>query len=194
VEPKIFTSVSQNLPANTHLVFKTDEGAGGKPVDYIFFGEGAYIKQPWYGASGFQMGLLGLSLFVFLTAVIVYPARGLVRRYYGKAYPGSAQPTSRGARLALWAGWAFALLSVVFWLVFTMMMSNLNQVIFGLPPVMEAIMYVPWILAVLLIGVLLGAVFAWLRKYWTLTGRIFYTVLALMAIAHIWFLSYWNLL
>jgi cellobiose-specific phosphotransferase system component IIC len=75
-----------------------------------------------------------------------------------------------------------------------MMMSNLNQVIFGLPPVMEAIMYVPWILAVLLIGVLLGAVFAWLRKYWTLTGRIFYTVLALAAIAHIWFLSYWNLL
>jgi hypothetical protein len=42
-----------------------------------------------------------------------------------------------------------------------------------------------------LIALLVFAVLAWVRHYWSLGGRIFYTLLALLLT---WALAYWNLL
>jgi hypothetical protein len=36
-------------------------------------------------------------------------------------------------------------------------------------------------------------VLAWVRRYWSLGGRIFYTLLALSAILLTWSLAYWHL-
>jgi hypothetical protein len=196
LEPMVFTAVSPNLPEGTLLVFSggsPGSTSGSDEIQYAFFGDGAYIRQPWYGSNSFHLGLLGLSLVLFLAAVIAYPARGLGRRYYRQAYPPAVPPTPLGARLALWTAWVFALLSLVFWVTFTLIMSDLNSLVFGLPPAVNALMVAPYILAVLVVGMLVFAVLAWVKKYWTLTGRIFYTLLALAAVAHVWFLNYWNL-
>jgi len=174
-------------------VFKEGGTPGEDGIQYAFFGDGAYIRQPWYGTNSFHIGLMGLSLFIFLAAVIAYPARGLVRRHYRKAYPAAVLPSQLGERLALWTGWVLALLSLVFWIVFSLVMSNLNNLVFGLPPAVDVLMVIPYILVVLAAGMLVFAVLAWVKRYWTLTGRIFYTLLALAATAHVWFLNYWNL-
>ena len=39
-----------------------------------------------------------------------------------------------------------------------------------------------------------GAVLAWVRRYWSLGGRISYTLLATLALLLTWALAYWNLL
>ena len=44
------------------------------------------------------------------------------------------------------------------------------------------------------LAILIFAVLAWLRRYWSLGGRIFYSLLALMALLLSWALVYWNLL
>jgi len=194
LEPMVFTSVSGNLPEGTLLVFKAGGAPGEEDTQYAFFFDGAYIRQPWYGANSLHLGLLGLSLFIFLSAVIAYPARGLVRRHYRKTYPDAVPPTPLGERLALWAGWVFALLSLLFWVIFSLVMSDLNSLVFGLPPAVNVLMVIPYVLGVLAAGLLVFAVLAWVKKYWTVSGRIFYTLLALAAAAHMWFLSYWNLI
>ena len=35
---------------------------------------------------------------------------------------------------------------------------------------------------------------AWRHRYWSVAGRLHYSVLALGALAFVWWLSYWNLL
>lgn len=37
-------------------------------------------------------------------------------------------------------------------------------------------------------------VLAWKNRYWSLGGRIHYTMLAVAALANSWFLYYWNLI
>jgi len=50
------------------------------------------------------------------------------------------------------------------------------------------------ICAVLAVLTVLGCLFAWKNRYWRLTGRVHYTLVALVGIGFIWFLYYWNLL
>jgi hypothetical protein len=135
-----------------------------------------------------------VSLVLFLSALIAYPVRGLVRRHYRKAAPQAVPPAPVGERLAAWTGWVFALLSLVFWVIFTLVMGDLNNLIFGLPAAVNVLLAIPYLLAVLAAGMLVFAVLAWTRRYWTVGGRLFYTLLALAAAAQIWFLFFWNLL
>jgi hypothetical protein len=44
------------------------------------------------------------------------------------------------------------------------------------------------------LALLVSAVLAWVRRYWSLGGRIFYTLLAMLALLLTWSLMYWNLL
>jgi hypothetical protein len=38
------------------------------------------------------------------------------------------------------------------------------------------------------------AVLVWKNKYWTVVGRVHYSLVVLAALAFTWFLSYWGLL
>ncbi|RPI35060.1 MAG: class A beta-lactamase-related serine hydrolase [Chloroflexota bacterium] len=191
VEPNVFHPADNELPASSTLVFKPN---GDGTSQYLFFSDMAFIKQPWYGTSGFQMGLLTISLIAALVAFIAIPSRAVVGRYYRKDYPDQDVRSSLGQTIALWAAWVFSIALLVFWVTFFVFMSDLNNVIFGLPPILNALMYVPWLAAVLTLALAAFTVLAWLRGYWTLTGRIAYTLLALVAVVHTWFFMYWNLL
>lgn len=48
--------------------------------------------------------------------------------------------------------------------------------------------------AVLTIGVLIFAFLAWKNKYWSICGRVHYSLIGLASRVFIWFLNYWNLL
>jgi hypothetical protein len=194
VEPWVFSAISENLPADTLLVFAPTEGSADGEIQYAFLGTAAYIKQPWYGSNSLQLGLLGLTLFGFLAAVIAFPIRSLVQRHYRRVAPDTFAPAGRGPRLAAWLVWIFTLLSLVFWIIFFVVMTDLNNVIFGLPPSLDLVLFIPWIMLVLLAGMLVFTFLAWRNKYWTLTGRILYTLLVLLGVAHFWFMNYWSLI
>ncbi len=51
-----------------------------------------------------------------------------------------------------------------------------------------------YVLGALALVIVVFAVLAWVRRYWSRGGRIFYSVLALMALLLTWVLLYWNLL
>jgi hypothetical protein len=193
-QPGIFRSTSESLPADTRLVFKADPGGDGNDIRYAFFGSGAYIKQPWYGSSSFQYLVIGLSLVCFLAAAIALPAGALLQRRYRNSSLDSSSVETGGARLARWTGLLLALLSLAFWVVFFILTSDLNSLTFGLPPLAKAVLLLPWVILPLTGLIVIFAWLAWRRKYWTRTGRVLYTILAVAGVAHVWFLVYWNLL
>jgi hypothetical protein len=52
----------------------------------------------------------------------------------------------------------------------------------------------PIVGAVLGIGVLIFAFLAWKKKYWTVYGRLHYSLILLSGLVFLWLLNYWNLL
>jgi hypothetical protein len=138
--------------------------------------------------------VIGLSLVIFLGAAIGLPSGALLQRRSRSAPAGSSSGDFRGARLALCAGLLLALLSLAFWVVFFILTSDLNSLSFGLPPLAKAVLFLPWVVLPLTGVIMIFAWLAWMRKYWTRTGRVLYSILAAAGVAHIWFLVYWNLL
>jgi hypothetical protein len=56
------------------------------------------------------------------------------------------------------------------------------------------VLTLPIILGLLALIISIFAVLAWKNRYWSLGGRIHYTLLAAAAMANSWFLYYWNLI
>jgi hypothetical protein len=72
--------------------------------------------------------------------------------------------------------------------------SDPNEIAFGLPRLLRAALVLPVVAAVLTVLSLLFLVRAWLKGYWSVGGRIFYSLVALFAVAFLAVLRYWNLL
>jgi hypothetical protein len=47
---------------------------------------------------------------------------------------------------------------------------------------------------VLTIGALAYTTLAWMKGYWGIAFRTYYTLVTVAAVAFVWFLNYWNLL
>ncbi len=150
----------------------------------------AGLRSPWYASQGFGIGLLAACLILFLTGIFAAP----VGLFGPRVKPPEAEPYRWRRRLARWAGFAYCLLTILYVVTFSAYLSTLlNNPGADWTPLYT----VTWLLRIaLLAGVaLLGlAYFAWREKYWSLAGRIHYTLLALAVIAFTGFELYWRLL
>jgi hypothetical protein len=52
----------------------------------------------------------------------------------------------------------------------------------------------PWFSTFVLLAVAAFNVIAWIRSYWTLWGRIGYTLFTAVVLGYLWFLWFWNFL
>jgi hypothetical protein len=86
---------------------------------------------------------------------------------------------ARGLALALCVAF------IAFVAVFTQYMNNEDQ------PILRILV---WVVAALALGVTFQAVIAWWKGWWSLAGRLHYTVIALAGLSVTWFLAYWSLL
>ena len=57
-----------------------------------------------------------------------------------------------------------------------------------------AVTLITYLVAAMALGMVDMSVLAWARRYWGWFGRIWYTVLTLVAGGWVWMLAYWNLL
>ena len=107
--------------------------------------------------------------------------------------------TTRVASLARGVSVATAGLNLVFLVSLTLivrvtMATNWLLLAFGLPARAAPLFIIPLLTAVLAVGGLVFAGLAWKNKYWTVVGRVHYSLVILAALAFTWFLSYWGLL
>jgi CubicO group peptidase (beta-lactamase class C family) len=180
VEPNVFQAAGSYFP----VVFLDGSGT----ASYLTWGTTEYERVRWYETSKVQQRLGLLAALVFLLVALSVPVVGLARRRrWGQ--------TSL-ARLAGLVAWLVAALNLAFLvgLITTLARAYDIGLEYGMPPVLAGLLVVPVVTTILGAALLVLAVLLWLRRSWSLPGRVAYSAYALMALAFPLFLRYWNLL
>jgi CubicO group peptidase (beta-lactamase class C family) len=202
VEPYVFRAVD----GSARVVFEEDDKGH---VAYLFPDNAAAVtavRHKWYERSDVNWGLLGGSLAIFLSAVLFWPAiafsvRGLQSPQAASpaaAFPGKDRPPSGIKRTGFSAllsilAWLLGVVAIVFVAALVYTLQD-NSIVFGLTRFHKGLLALTQVVAVLAGLTVLGCLVAWRRRYWRLSGRLHYTLVALAGVGFVWFLYYWNLL
>ena len=186
VEPLLFRKVD----GKDYIAFREDERGG---IAHMFGRVGeepaTFEKVTWYERDGFQLGLIGFLVLAFLS-VLAWPVAHLIRRLRRRE-----ARDSRPARLARLLAASLSILNLLFMVGFV---ATLTQGLAGAlpypPPWFVALLVLPISTAVLSIVLLVFAVLAWKHRYWSVVGRLHYSLVVLAAMVFVWFANYWNLL
>jgi len=185
VEPLVFRRVDRE----DYAVFRED--ADGRPTD-LFLGINAFERLAWYQSGRVQVPLLQLSLLVFLSAFVGWPAAALGRRL--RRRPTTAMPAARRARwiatLVSFASVALVISGVI--VTQLMLQARVQSNLYGLTRVALIQLGVANLIAVLTVTLPVFAVQAWRRGWWSRLGRMHYTLVTAAALYFVLFLGYWN--
>jgi len=121
---------------------------------------------------------------------VAVPLGWLIRRLRRSPAQGSRAPglARTVALVASTLNLAF-LLGVILTLSFVQ-----DEFLYGVPRVVVALLILPLATTALTACLVAFAVMAWKHKYWGLAARVHYSLVALAALAFLWFLNHWNLL
>jgi len=195
VEPGLLQDVSD--PDN-RLVYRTDpEGrlilTGALGVYETF----AHIRTPWYGTGKLHLLVIVSSILLFLGALIVWPIKYVLGR---RRKPVASEPIPFPARLARWSVVLFGILLLLIPLGIAAIFVNIlpgfgvPSIWFETPATLNILLSLSYVLGGLALAMLAFAVLVWVRRYWSMGGRIFYSLLAISALLMTWSLVYWDLL
>jgi CubicO group peptidase (beta-lactamase class C family) len=183
-EPLFF----QRIDGDGNLAFGKDDGGS---IEYLFSGQkyhGTYRKIAWYETPGLHFALLSVSASCFLVTLILWPVETWLKRRRGAA------ASSTWPRLARWLAGTVCAFHLVFIGSITVVMGSFVDIIYGVPPLLRVALVLPLLAAMLTTGQLVMTVLAWRDRYWSIWGRAYYTLLAVIVLAFTWWLDYWNLL
>jgi CubicO group peptidase (beta-lactamase class C family) len=186
IEPYVF----RELDGRQKVVFQEDENGG---VRTMFLADVPIIaaeRRTWHERSMLHLGVAGGSLALLLTALLYWPVIAFSVR--GLSSP-EIKRTGFSALLSILA-WLLSAVCIGLTLGTLVAMRDPNQIVFGLTPLLKALLSLTPACAILAALAVLGSLIAWIKGYWRLTGRIHYTLVALAGIGFTWFLYYWNLL
>jgi len=194
VEPLLF----QSFEGKRYLAFRED-GKGNithlfsrpdSKFTSIIAGTIVLEKLAWYETAGFHKGLLGFCVLIFLLAPMAWPIVYFIRRLRKQ----SVEATRPFRSTRSLAGLVSALnLAFVIGVVLTLHFRA-YEFAYGVPPFFVALLCIPLATTVMTVGLLIFTVLAWKNAYWSVMGRLHYSLITLAALVFIWFLDYWNLL
>ena len=179
IEPLVFST----FDGTNTLIFHQDAKsihmhASGNPLF-------AYERVRWYETSTFNLlafGICYVLLLTFTLAAII----GFVRRNKGV---NAGPHLSRIARV-----WS-VVLSLVFLLVPAAIVIY-TQFDYKLPFTFYMVIVMASILvaSILVIGSFVFTIMAWVHRYWSLAGRLHYTLITVALLGMVWLMYYWRLL
>jgi CubicO group peptidase (beta-lactamase class C family) len=172
-------------PGDT-LAFRENQ-AGEVTYGMVSLQNTAFEKLAWYESAEAQMGTMGSILLLFVSAVVLWPLGALIRRLRKRD-----RESNPARRRALWVGWMVSGMNLVFLLV--LLMSFGEELVFGVPLSIRIILVIPIVTSMLSVVFLALAVIAWMRGYWSLVGRLYYSLIALASVLFVLFAGYWNML
>jgi CubicO group peptidase (beta-lactamase class C family) len=185
IEPFVF----RQLEGRDKIVFKPD--ASGR-IAYAFsdvIPHTALMKLAWHQTPALHFFVLGICVFLFITAGLGWPLAALSRVLCRRKCESAGAP-----RAARWLAGVMSGLFIAFLLCLIGAVSNEKELMAGVPPLLKFGLALPLIAALLGIGVLFYLLKAWRKGYWTRCHRFHYTLVFAAALIFIWGLHYWNLL
>jgi CubicO group peptidase (beta-lactamase class C family) len=186
IEPFVF----REQDGKRQVVFKEDENG---QVKYLFIADAAPFsteRREWYEQRRTQVGLLAASLALFLSALLYWPVIAFSVR-------GLSSPTIKRTRFSgvlSFLGWLTSLACLVFAGGLAFAVIEQEEIVFGLPPVFKYLLVLAQVCGVLAALTVLACLIAWIGRYWRLSGRLHFTLVALAGVGFTWFLYHWNLL
>ena len=194
-EPTQFVEVEPGLlqeryNPDSRMVYRTDDDGQHLLLMPLPFN---FVKLPWYGAQSLHYLILGLGVLLFLGAIIGWFVGFFSNR-------DNREPQSRWGRPARLAAALFGVLFVVFLVGFSLVFMTpdpaygVPAVFFGFTPLVNGLLVLPVILLILVVIMVVFSVVIWRNKIWRASGRIYYSLLTVVALALVWVLAYWNLL
>jgi CubicO group peptidase (beta-lactamase class C family) len=171
-----------------HAVFDVDEGGR---VAHVFTDRDSYEKVAWYGEAAFQVALVKALMLILISGCVWWPLQALVLRLRKRP---SGQTIARGSEQ--WCAAVLGALNVFFIVEMLHVLARMDgwDFVYGVPPAIKALLWIPIITTVLAAIVLCFAARAWKRQSWSVWGRVHYTVVAAAGLAFVWFFIYWNIL
>jgi pimeloyl-ACP methyl ester carboxylesterase len=145
---------------------------------------GLLLQLDW--ARALPFALCGV---MFVSALLLWPV-DLVRSFWRR--PG------RGEWLGRWLAALAAALYLSFAVLLLIVINDTANtqyylLLFGLPPENAPLFIVPWVAGALSLGLAVLAYFAWRDRYWSLAGRIYFTLVTTAALGFFWLLLDWGL-
>ena len=160
---------------------------------------GAYEKERWHESGQFVNEFFLSWIPMILLTWIVWPVGALIG-YIRRRWKKRPRPTiTAGMRLARWTAALFGFGTLVFAFGFiqkgvVMVQRGGGDLLYGLPAAMATLLWIPLVQVGLAVLLLLFAVHAWRKQYWSLPGRLHYLVFVLAALAWVYFMAHYNVL
>ena len=181
VGPLVFEQIVQGGISGHRVAFRL--GQDGRVADLITDG-GAFRKVLWSETGGGRQRLLGIATVVFLSVVVLWPIV-LIIRFIG-AQTVQEPPRSiadrrwvRFSRIA--RGMAFAACVLALWFEVSLALTELRlgpfADFYGLPASIRSVLGVMPLLVVLTLVLIVFAVVAWRYQFWSLAGRLHYSLI-----------------
>ncbi|MDO9086265.1 MAG: serine hydrolase domain-containing protein [Anaerolineaceae bacterium] len=157
------------------------------PLPFVF------LKMPWYRALPLHMFILIGGAILFLITLISWVIsffKGLKNR--------EKRPLL--ARLSRISAGLFGVFFLNFILNFGSIFADTHpafgvpRVFFGMPANSEQLFFIPILMAIFGLTTLVFTVINWIKRFWTVKSRLFYTLLSVFTLAIIWSFTFWNLL
>jgi hypothetical protein len=185
VEPLYFRQVDGSLS----IVFGEDDQGRITNMFFDLIPHYGYVKLDWYEMPGFHMALAQVCILIFLSMLPV----ALVRFIRNRRLGGDRNPTSRSSRVADSIIFVISLLNVLLVVGIALWFRPMHpSELHDIPLVVEVVMGLGVLAAALTVGALVYTVLAWKNSYWGIAFRAYYTLVAVAAVAFVWFLNYWN--
>ena len=167
----------QEIGSQDRIAFREDSKGN---ITYMFR-PAAYEKLAWYETSSFNQALFDGWGWTWGAVVWAQLLALLIRRW-------RKQPSMTPfARRAHWLTVSIGILNVIF-------MISLIHIFWISRTTMTVMLILPLVSAVLTAGMLFVTGSIWRRKIGSATGRIYYSLVTLMAVLFSWFLHSWNFL
>lgn len=181
--------VFKRIDGGETLIFQQDQDSNIASFVVAHDPQAVYLKKNFFDTSGFTLPLAGICLLFFLVTIIAWFFKYL--SYFRQHIHAVKAPLM--PRIAHWLAGCFGVLSLLFVTAFLSMMMD-PEIIYGAPPLLKPLLVIPIVLVVISVGMLIFTSMAWLRRYWSIAGRVHYTLLTLTALGFLFWLQYWNLL
>jgi CubicO group peptidase (beta-lactamase class C family) len=178
----------REVDGSIEIAFRADDRGGVGHVFLSFLPMMALERVGGLSSPVLHLSLLGGALAFFVLFVVVFPIRWFLRRRYGAPAEGKLERRSR--LLALLA----SLVAVAFAVGVVAVASSSESLIVGETGLLSVVLTLGVLFALLALGLVAATMMVWRRGFWTVWGRLRYTLVAVAAVAFVWSLQTWNLL
>jgi CubicO group peptidase (beta-lactamase class C family) len=185
VEPLVF----QEKYGPRRIVFRADSDGHITQMFIADVAAGAFERRTFFESSRFYWSLIAISAALFASALLFWPSIAFCTRRLATPFR-----KTRGSAVISVLGWLLSAACIVLVGGMIIALNDQEELAYGLPRNLQYLMLIPQVCAVLAALVLVGCLVAWRNRYWRVSGRVHYTLVALAGVAFVWFLQYSNLL